>query len=535
MDCDIRALTKEELDLLLESIPRKAYLRFGDPKKVMVAGFHDINKIPDKMFFNNIRRLIDKETLFANQLSKFLKMERDNYFKEIAKYEQDGYDHTAAYAKVLEKNISDEYRAVYLKVFGESEDDAKAILRTIESEAALESKIKAIVTPLIPGPDKRIDSLVDEVAYLKAEVAKAAKTQKETKESFSSSQTQLRKELLEELKERISKIESSISSLSTSLRKSIADVKKKSSGIIKMQPSVPTKEIAAITDSLESLSKRVNDLEEAFVDLPEGAANKNQSNVETLNPFEIISVPEVLDVDVSDEDYIEDNIIDVAENRIPHGSADLYREAILECIYSDKPIAAAGNSAKHLVEELSGVLTGQMYSRIKLVERNFTYADLVAAIKKTCPQEEPSVVLIEGVLGKGELTTLFRRLKGVAPKAKFVFALPETRFVKFLDPSTFNECLYFGGKFKDVPASYAYQTSISEHPETDNPECETVRDSLGIRNAFGFKLHQNGWRGIVAYCYLPYLTDYAQMSLNDALAKIQDPDLRRKCKEVFDA
>ncbi|MBO6285023.1 MAG: hypothetical protein J6O18_01745, partial [Bacilli bacterium] len=497
MDCDIKVLSKAELDLLLESVPRKAYLSFCKPKQVIVDGFRDINKIPEKMFFANLRKLIEKDQLFVANFNKFLTEQRDNYFKRVEKYEnEDGFDHISAYSKVIQESISEKYRPLFLKVFGEDENDAKAILRTIESEKVLECKIKSIVTPLIPEPDKRTDSLSEEITQIKAELSKIAKQQKEAKEASLALHDQLRAELLEKTKDYITKTESSIASL----RNTISKIEKKAETKTKTQPVLPTKEIEAIMDSLESLSKRIGDLEQTLVASPAEPIGLGQPSGDAVNPFEIISVPEVLDIDVSDEDYIGDNILDVAKDRIPHGAADLYREAVLEYIYSDRPIVAAGASAKHLVEEISGVLTGQMYSRIKLVEHNFTYADLMSAVKTTCATNEISVVLVEGVLGKGDLSTLFRRLKGVAPKAKFVFALPETRFVKFLDPSVFEECLYFGGKFEDTPAAYAYQTSISEHFEVDIPECDAIRDSLGIRNAFSYKLHQNEWRGLVAYC-----------------------------------
>lgn len=533
MDCDIKTLSKEELSLLLESIPRKAYLFFGKPSQVMVSGFRNINKIPNLVFYNNIKKLIDKDNSFVGSLNKFLGMERNNILKEVAEYEKEqGYDHISAYGKVIEKAIREKYRALYLKLFGEDESDAKAILRSIEAEAALESKIKAIVAPMIPEPDKRIDALKAEVSCLKTESAKLAKTQKEIKEMGEAWQRQIRSDFSRDLKANIAKVETGISALSSSLKKAIADFEKKLASKPKAEFVVPTKEFTSISKAIEGLSKRVADLEDAFAEIPSQIFAAPNSSVSS--PFEIITVPQVLDIDVSDEEFLGDNIIDVAEGRIPHGSADMYRSAILECIYSDRPIVAAGKAAKHLAEEISGVLTGQIYHRVKLISRNFEYADLIDAINKICKEDEPSVILVEGVLGKGDLTDLLRCLKRVAPRSKFIFSLSEPRFVKFLDPSVFAECLYFGGVFKDEPSLYVYKTSISDRPEIETLEFDRLKEALGIRNGFAFKLHQKDWSGLATYCLLPYMMDYGQVALADALARIPDPDLRRKCKEVLD-
>ena len=532
MPCDIKRLTKDELNVFIHGIPRKAYKLFG-PKEVLLKGFSNIEKVPDSMFFNNVKRLLGSDRTFVMNFNKFLDGQWELIQKKTKKLEDEGYDHISAYAKTVEQDFSEQYRSLFLKVFGESEEDIKAILRSIEESGALEAKIRATVETMLPGPDARIEELMKEIKRLNEEIAKLTKAQKEAKEERKTIKAELEKQFQEEISKRVSAIEQELTSLSLSLKKTISDLEKKMSAQGRQQPMASAKDIKAINDQLEALANQLKALEEAFAELPSSTPSITEQP--KASAFDVITVPGPTDIDLSDEEYLGDNIIDVAMERIRQEAAEVYRQALLEYIYQAKPIIAAGKAAVHLVEEISGVLTGRTYHRVRLIERGFDFGDLLGVLGRICSKKEPSVVLIEGVLGKGDLNPLIRRMKDVVPNARIVLSLPETRFVKFLDPSIFEQCLYFGGEFIEAESSYLYSTTITPKDLKPSDKYLRIKESLGLGSIFSSSLAGTDCSGLAAYCLIPYLIDHEQIDLHDILARINDDDLRKKCKEALNA
>ena len=532
MPCDIKRLTKDELNVFIHGIPRKAYKLFG-PKEVLPKGFSNIEKVPDSMFFNNVKRLLDSDRTFVMNFNKFLDNQLELTQEKTKKFEDEGYDHVSAYAKIVEQDFSEQYRALFLKVFGESEEDIKAILRSIKESSALEAKIRASVETMLSGPDARIEELMKDVKRLNEENAKLTKAQKEAKEEGKAIRSELEKQFQEEISKRVSAIEQELANLLSPLKKSISGLEKKMSVQGKQQPGTSAEDIKAINDQLEALTNQLKALEEAFSELPPSTPSATEQP--KASAFDVITVPGPADIDLSDEEYLGDNIIDVAMERIRRDATDVYRQAMLEYIYQAKPIIAAGKAAVHIVEEISGVLTGRTYHRVRLIERSFDFGDLLGVLGRICSKTEPSVVLIEGILGKGDLNPLITRMRDVVPNARIVLSLPETRFVKFLDPSLFEQCLYFGGEFIEAESSYLYSTTITQKDLKLSDKYLGTKESLGLGSIFSSSLVGTDCSGLVAYCLIPYLIDHDQMVLHDVLARINDDDLRKKCKEALNA
>lgn len=532
MPCDIKRLTKDELNVFIHGIPKKAYKLFG-PKKVLPKGFGNIEKVPDSMLFNNIKRLLGSDRTFVMNFNKFLDGQLELTQKKTKKLEDQGYDHISAYAKVIEQDFNEEYRSLFLKVFGESEEVIKAILRSIEESGALEAKIRVTVKSMLPGPDARVDALAKEIKRLDEEMAKLTKAQKDAINERKSIKAELEKQFQEEISKRISAMEQELTSLSSSLKKTISDLEKKVASQGKQQPTTPAKDIKEIKDQLETLTNQLKAFEEAFAELPSRTVTTSEQP--KVSTFDVTIIPGPTDFDLSDEEYLGDNIIDVAMERIRQEAADVYRQALLEYIYQAKPIIAAGKAAIHIVEEISGVLTGGTYHKVKLNERSFDFGDLLDVLGRISPKTEPFVVLIEGILGKGDLNPLIRRMRDVVPNARIVLSLPETRFVKFLDPSLFEQCLYFGGKFIEAESSYLYATTITPKGLKPNEKYLAVKETLGLGSTFSSSMVGTDCSGLAAYCLIPYLIDHEQMILHDVLARINDDNLRKKCKEALNA
>ena len=529
MPCDIKRLAKDELNVFIRAIPRKYYKSLG-PKEVLPKGFNNIENVPDTLFFNNVKKLLDSDRAFVAELNKVLDKHFQLIQKKTKEFEDRGYDHVSAYAKVIYEEFDEQYRALFLKVFGESEEDIKAILQAAEENGALEAKIKAILETLLPETDDKDDELAKDIKLINDEIAKLGKAQKEAKEERKALRVELKEEFETEISERISAIEQELTELSLSLKKAVADIEKKVSGQEKLLLAAPTKEIKTAKAQLLELAKRVDVLEETFIEMSMGPKTPVRPKTSS---FEVLTVQGSEDPSPCDEEVLEDNIFDVAELRIPRKAANLYRSAMLEFIYGEKPIVSAGKTAIHLAEVLSGVLTGGTYHIIKLIEHNFDFGDLLETIGRICSQTDVAVFLVEGVLGKGDLNPLMKRIGDAVPNARIIFSLPEKRFVQFLDPSLFEHCLYFGGEFAEAELQWFYVTKIVPKGLKPNKEYLDIKESLGLGPTFSPYLAETDYSGLVAYCLIPYLIDHEQMALPDILARIDDEDLRRKCKEAL--
>ncbi len=514
---DLLTLTDNELKIFLEEgLPLEAHRKIyiNSPKlSQKIKGFRP-NTIPLQKLVQTSMSLIKKEknNILINVLTDYY-----NNYKELVKSSEDkmmsdGYPGKIAYSLAILKGYNKKFLPIFFKLEGIGEDEQKQIFENskmvtlIENISAKKTEkilkdnsndIEKNVIKSIEPLNKEIKLLKDEAKLIDSDITLIKANNSETKHRIENIE-----------KNYISKdvLDSSLSVVANKNKNEVKDIISK----------------VANSDSIIELQNEIQELKKTIKELKENLNTKNIiiTNIQNKNYDEV-------------DDYLYDNIGDVIENFVSGEVFDVFREYLVEIIYSNKPIICSSKNAGILANIVSSILTGGNYYTIS-VSNNTDDVELVKKIEQIPSLNGNKVIIIKNKIGVSDYGYLLDYIGSRPSTEKFIFEIGFAKELIFMAPDSLDKFHFFIYDLKDAKINYKYSYDFSNEKRKAltnsdyTKSLEAIGASLSNTEIMNVKFY-----GILAFSIIPFTAINLNIEPSELVNKLLDSSIRKKCGAII--
>lgn len=275
-------------------------------------------------------------------------------------------------------------------------------------------------------------------------------------------------------------------------------------------------------DTLINLQTQINDLKAKMQKIPETIKTNSITMSSIYND----------DFEAMDE-YLRENIGDVIEDLYQGEKFDVFREYLIEIIYSKKPIVALARNSIWLCEILASIISGGNY-HILSFSSGSTDDELLEKIEAIPTVGGNKVVLIRNKFDVSDCGYILNYIKTRPFNEKFIFEMQYDKEAYFVPIEFLNTFNFFFGKANDskIEYRYVYDFKNERKEPITNINYTNFLESIGI-SMVDKKIMNEKYYGLLAYSIIPFVAINLEVDIEELINKSLDHDIRMKCEAVL--
>ena len=519
----INELTPEEQKLFIESIPVE-FLRkvFTDCPRFTreLKGFRPQKAPFDKLFNISSNLLIkEKDFKFEQILEDYLKQCLKSIQKHAKQYIEQGYPDAIAFQAALEDKFSEQYWALYLKLFDKEAED---VIEYLQEREVLEKIIDVKIKEL--NIEERFNQSTRDTEEKIIDVNQkwqAVSNLLEEKDFACNNDLENLKIKIDKASEQMIGIEQKVlqvvdTNVLEAMRTQIEDAKKQ------FQESISNMQLM-----LKSLQTENDSLKAALNDMQE----RNSDQVMRNNIFVQKTPKDPNSIEEAEGDLV-DVLGDVIGDMVSPKSKQLFEHFLLNIIYSDQPVLTDTFDGDALGSLLSYLYSDGEYYKFTCEQTTSNKNIIVELEKQNLLDNNCHVVVIHGVFGKLDLEPLFAFLEEKHLNLKLIFTIPKYNYLKFIAPNKFiDRFIFFKGNFINKHPYDACHIAFSEMKPLPNFALEEVLSPLNIHAPK--KIFNRNIAAWLFYSIIPSIKYYRGFDEDDVISKLESSQLRQELEELY--
>lgn len=509
-------LNEDELKIFLEDgipldIHRDLYIHNSKIAQKL-KGFRP-NTAPLTKLSQTSYALIRKEknnaiiTFFMNFYEDYKSTLKSNEKKLI----DAGYPESIAYATSITKGYTEKFLPIYFKLEGINDESQKRII----NDSKIIDLIETIVT-------KKIDSTI---------------------KSKLDSLDKMIEKLNQQMSEKNHSISNDIDDISTLVHENCNGIKNIIKNIEDFEKKYVDNDFFSakfleIEDKMIDLKIKTNDMihenNTSKIFQQEIELIKNElfnTKTKNIDGFIVESI-------VNDEYVIMDNDLsqivgDVIENISSGSIFDVFREYLLELLYSNKPIICSSKNIQMFLNVISSIISGGNYHVIS-IDGNFTTSKLIKVIESLPTVNGNKVVLFKNIINVSNYTLITDYISSRPISEKFIFEIMFDKEILFMPKEVLNYFHFYLGNIKDGKVIYKFSYNF----DNDNRKPIIISDFVKSIEMLGVQLinkevYNAKFYGILAYSIIPFLSINDDIDILEITNKLTNHAIRNKCEMVI--
>ena len=503
-------LSSEELKVFLKEGITVKYIRkmFSSDKQLrkQLNGFRIETCPEDKLLDLGVKNIKNsKNALFTKHLTNMFKNHEDLIKLKASKMIKQGYNEEVANSLAITTLCNEKFLPVYFKLEDIDESSQKRILEINRIYNLIKNMLKVETS----------DNVDEKIAKAISSIQLELNNEKKQRDN--------------EMQENEKKLEN----LRNFVASKIENYKEKSQFDDKFN-----KIDVKITNLKESISQ-FND--QKFKNISE-EIRKLKDEIDTLknsifNKEKIIKENVQEDVSNEGDDYLEDNIKDMARAIKDVKNIDALSSYIIEIIYSKKPIISPSKNAIVLCKMLSSMITSGNYSVITINEACY-YKELANAFESIAyvGDTKNKIILIKnGYNFKGDFKQILKYIMSRPYTEKYIFEIDFKCEAAFMPIEILNDVNFYFDTLKEVKIDekWLFNFGGEEITGSQNLDFNKCLKAMKIEISNAEVVNGN-FLGLLVYSIIPFCSINMRKEKYELINNINDEYIRGECEAFFD-
>ncbi|CCV65551.1 hypothetical protein BN85305300 [Paracholeplasma brassicae] len=513
---NILDLSDDDLKLFLEegipeNIHRDLYVhnnKFAQKIKGFRPSKAPIAKLSSTSF-NLIRK--EKNNFIIKYYTNFYSSYKDDLELDIKKMIDEGYPDSVASSIAVKRAFSDKFLPIYFKLENISLDTQSKIIH--------DYKVLVLIEKIL---DRKLRQVLEDKNHLIEAV------QDMTKKMISDHIQDINKQI-SELSKNVERNMSSINNIkknfdendnhftrNVTFQSKLSELENRTQEYINS-----TVDNLANIDLIRLMNERINELNEELNQL------KNQTPKEFTHIYVRNDNYETMD------DFLTDNIGDVIENLVKGDIFDVFREYLIEIVYSKKPIICSSRNSRFLTSIISSIMSGGNYHIITL-NIDASTDKLIDFIEALPSIQGNKVILIKNKINVTDSEYILDYIMSRPVNEKYIFEITYEKEVLFMANEILDRYNFYFANIQEgkIDYNYLYQFDKNQRKSTIVSDYVKSLDEIGL-NLKNKTLMNENFYGVFAFSIIPFLSIHNSVEKSELVDKLTTHSIRAKCEATF--